>query len=368
MAKKYDESEGVWRTIGGRRVFIREGQSLEDAMRESGKFKSAKKKEKLTNSDEDKEIKGRMEELQREIDSGRNNKEKTERLKEELQQYKDNYEYETDTFEVGDLKRKALETLPKDHIDSHGGDLYIKKTPQSTELLNKMKDKDSGLLSTFRDQQTGEEWYDVPFANMGDDYKDKYYSTLSNNEIYEEAWKLRDETKDYNLKNEIDKRLDRIDRANRKGEGYAEKPTNELREILKNNNYDELKKQAEERKNNSSIQKLNDKILGDDYIGKGETPSLIYSNGRRIDIVESEVGDKIAVVWKDGKIERKTYLPKNVKGDKTKDYFDTYLAQLDSSSLMERYSNTADYLKNTTNMSGADILELLKKIDQDKNK
>lgn len=39
--KKYDESEGVWRTIGGRRVFIRTGQSLSEAMRDSGKFKKA---------------------------------------------------------------------------------------------------------------------------------------------------------------------------------------------------------------------------------------------------------------------------------------------------------------------------------------
>lgn len=41
MAKKkksYDEQDGVWRTIGGRRVFIRTGQSLSDAMKESGKF------------------------------------------------------------------------------------------------------------------------------------------------------------------------------------------------------------------------------------------------------------------------------------------------------------------------------------------
>lgn len=40
MAKTYDDEEGVWRTIGGRRVFIRSGQSLADAMIESGKFKT----------------------------------------------------------------------------------------------------------------------------------------------------------------------------------------------------------------------------------------------------------------------------------------------------------------------------------------
>lgn len=46
MAKlNFDDSDGVWRTIGGHRVFIRTGQSLSSAMKESGKFKSAKKKE-----------------------------------------------------------------------------------------------------------------------------------------------------------------------------------------------------------------------------------------------------------------------------------------------------------------------------------
>lgn len=36
--------DGVWRTISGRRVFIRDGQSLTDAMRESGKFEAEGKK------------------------------------------------------------------------------------------------------------------------------------------------------------------------------------------------------------------------------------------------------------------------------------------------------------------------------------
>lgn len=49
MAKfNFDDSDGVWRTIGGRRVFIRNGQSISDAMKKSGKFKSAKKKNEYT--------------------------------------------------------------------------------------------------------------------------------------------------------------------------------------------------------------------------------------------------------------------------------------------------------------------------------
>lgn len=47
----YTNEDGVWRTIGGRRVFIRNGQSLSDAMKESGKFK--KKEENKKEDDED---------------------------------------------------------------------------------------------------------------------------------------------------------------------------------------------------------------------------------------------------------------------------------------------------------------------------
>ena len=46
MAKNYDDIGGVWRTIGGRRVFIKTGKSLSEAMKESGKFKTKKKEEK----------------------------------------------------------------------------------------------------------------------------------------------------------------------------------------------------------------------------------------------------------------------------------------------------------------------------------
>lgn len=38
-----DDIGGVWRTIGGRRVFIKDGQSLDDAMKASGKFKENNK-------------------------------------------------------------------------------------------------------------------------------------------------------------------------------------------------------------------------------------------------------------------------------------------------------------------------------------
>ena len=43
MAEAYFNGKaGVWRTVGGRRIFIAEGQSLKEAMKASGKFKNLK--------------------------------------------------------------------------------------------------------------------------------------------------------------------------------------------------------------------------------------------------------------------------------------------------------------------------------------
>lgn len=72
--------DGVWRTIAGRRVFIKDGQSLTEAMRESGKFKIGKNK-----------TKEKYEKLQQKIDElkGREyllNKEKRKAMR-ESQQY-----------------------------------------------------------------------------------------------------------------------------------------------------------------------------------------------------------------------------------------------------------------------------------------
>ena len=40
---KFDDADGVWRTVGGRRIFIKNGQDLASAMKESGKFNKGKK-------------------------------------------------------------------------------------------------------------------------------------------------------------------------------------------------------------------------------------------------------------------------------------------------------------------------------------
>lgn len=61
---------GVWRTVGGRRIFIKDGQDLETAMKESGKFKKSKIKDKkenkkLTDEEKQEEIKKLQEEFEK---------------------------------------------------------------------------------------------------------------------------------------------------------------------------------------------------------------------------------------------------------------------------------------------------------------
>ena len=162
MAKyeKYDDEDGVWRTVGGRRIFIRNGQSLSDAMKESGKFKKTNsgnvskvdvargklelegKKEDLKNYDKPEEYKGKLtylagkhgnkdqvmtkEETMEEVakDVAKSFGAKSVKVNDKEIDLSDKKEQ----FEVSDLKKKAMETLPKEDIDSHEGDLYIKKT------------------------------------------------------------------------------------------------------------------------------------------------------------------------------------------------------------------------------------------------
>jgi len=74
-----------------------------------------------------------------------------------------------DVWEVnpGNICEIAMKTLPAEDIDHHESDLYIRKTPESTALINKMQYKDCGLLTTFRDQIEGDIWYELPFCYSG---------------------------------------------------------------------------------------------------------------------------------------------------------------------------------------------------------
>lgn len=66
------------------------------------------------------------------------------------------------TIEPGDFYKVAIKELPAEDIDHHESDLYIRKTPKSTELIKKLTT--DSLLSTFRDQIDNDIWYELPFC------------------------------------------------------------------------------------------------------------------------------------------------------------------------------------------------------------
>ena len=76
---------------------------------------------------------------------------------------------EAEDINPGNIYDYAVKLLPADDIDHHESDLYIRKTPESTALINKMQYKDSGLLTTFRSNIAPHDtWYELPFCYTPD--------------------------------------------------------------------------------------------------------------------------------------------------------------------------------------------------------
>ena len=144
--KKYDESEGVWRTIGGRRVFIRKGQSLSEAMKDSGKFKK-------TSDVSRNEYQDRKAELKRDNLREKWHEADLKAHKEDLKFMKDKINYEGNRLELGEKAHNLKEDyefakdIVKDRIDSeiyqrnYNKDGSTKTIEETREYLNSKKEK-----------------------------------------------------------------------------------------------------------------------------------------------------------------------------------------------------------------------------------
>lgn len=77
---------------------------------------------------------------------------------------KSNLNKKAEEIEPGSIYEKAKAILPKEDIDHHETDLYLRVSPKSTELVNSMKYRNSGMITTFKDNIDGDMWYDLPFC------------------------------------------------------------------------------------------------------------------------------------------------------------------------------------------------------------
>lgn len=126
MSKIDDDIGGVWRTIGGRRVFIRNGEDLASAMKRSGKFKKATKNENVKNDEE------KQDQLKREKEDYINSIE-NERVKKNLMNSP-----VLDEMTMEDVK--MYEAIQNGELYSYD-DLYNSSIIQKAEALNVEKGK-----------------------------------------------------------------------------------------------------------------------------------------------------------------------------------------------------------------------------------
>lgn len=169
MAK--DEIGGVWRTVGGRRIFIKDGEDLETAMKNSGKFgkkKTAKELDDELREKEDKYLnsdKGRSE-LTKE-------KEEIDKLREELKKQAQQEGINVNEHNWRDNIGKAKETFkPKavgaKSFEEHGVAFADKATNErfSNYLRDKYGTDDIDMITTGSEKNA---------KTLRDDFNKKEY-------------------------------------------------------------------------------------------------------------------------------------------------------------------------------------------------
>ena len=72
---------------------------------------------------------------------------------------------------ITELYEAVISTIDPADIDHHCGDLYLRVTPKSQELIEKYEYKNK--VSTFVDNIDHVLWYEIPFAYMGKDWRCK---------------------------------------------------------------------------------------------------------------------------------------------------------------------------------------------------
>lgn len=64
-----------------------------------------------------------------------------------------------------ELYDKIIKEVPKEYIDHHCSDLYVKVTFQTSKIINNYENYE--MVSIFKDNIDHEKWYDIPFCNFG---------------------------------------------------------------------------------------------------------------------------------------------------------------------------------------------------------
>ena len=192
--------DGVWRTVGGRRIFIKKGQNLSDAMKDSGKFGSSTKKKALGKS---------LNDIEQENADGEGLKKLLGKDREE--QAKINQDYIKEQSKLAKEKenrntaerKKALDELREySGMDADNAETY-------NAPLEEIKGRTEQLKKDFEKQEKkkalGKGLNDLNKEELDDETANKLFK--KDDKKAKESEKTTDEDKRYNTNNET-KRLE----------------------------------------------------------------------------------------------------------------------------------------------------------------
>lgn len=135
MAKKeelqeFNGKKGVWRTIGGRKVFIASGQSLGEAMKKSGKFDNIRSKN--VERKEKKEVE--------DIPGFEGTLDKLDEIQKQAKDIKEKYGEKKEITEQGNSNRKEV----REAIQSHIKEYYEEEENWEQNFIHDMENQKYG--------------------------------------------------------------------------------------------------------------------------------------------------------------------------------------------------------------------------------
>ena len=137
---------GVWRTVGGRRIFIKDGEDLATAMKNSGKFNNEKTKEEK--AEESVLIKQKRDEIAKKIAKGGLSEEEYKKLKEEKDKLTEKKKQLDKDLTENDLKEARHRLEQKKYDDKK---TKINKVEED-KIYNKLvKDNENNLNKELND-------------------------------------------------------------------------------------------------------------------------------------------------------------------------------------------------------------------------
>ena len=140
MKNKYQENEGVWKTIAGRRVFIRNGQSLQEAIDGSGKFDDIKRKIKERNKlkeniKKNAELAKKIEKKYRKREREDLRKRSNEEIEEALQDQSIDYDDRKIAKEVLNDRKKVQDAIKNSYTNTEDGNKNYDKKGSPDSLV-----------------------------------------------------------------------------------------------------------------------------------------------------------------------------------------------------------------------------------------